>query len=69
MFLTIDKTIQNEGWTTVFLLRICFLVPHNVANYAFGATSLSFKDFALGSLGIVPMAVLEIYTGICVTDI
>ena len=69
IFQAIDKTIKIQGWKFVFLLRICFLIPHNISNYVFGATSIKLRHYAIGCIGIVPLALLEIYTGVVATDI
>ena len=33
-------------------MRLSFMVPFNVFNYIVGTTSISFTDFALGSLAL-----------------
>ena len=47
----------------MFLLRSAPIMPYNVLNYIVGATSLRFRDNALGYLGLIPVAIFEVYLG------
>ena len=45
----------------ILLIRISPICPNAVLNYAFGLTSAKLKDFAVGTLGLIPMEFLHIY--------
>jgi uncharacterized membrane protein YdjX (TVP38/TMEM64 family) len=47
----------------MFLLRSGPVMPYNVLNYIVGVTSLSFRDNALGYIGLIPVAIFEVYMG------
>ncbi|MCA1904731.1 MAG: VTT domain-containing protein, partial [Cyanobacteria bacterium KgW148] len=51
------------GLKIVLLTRLSPVFPFNLLNYAFGITSVSLKDYALGSVGMVPGTVLYVYVG------
>jgi uncharacterized membrane protein YdjX (TVP38/TMEM64 family) len=63
-FAAIDKTVAEEGWKIVFLLRLSPLVPFNVQNYLFGITDIPFSHYvAATGIGIIPGAALFVYLG------
>jgi uncharacterized membrane protein YdjX (TVP38/TMEM64 family) len=67
----IDRSITKEGngFKTVFTLRLSPLLPIPVAaySYVFGTTSISWKDFLLGtSLGSIKPYALDAYLGLVV---
>jgi len=57
-----DQLTGKKGFKTVFILRWTGIPPFLVTNYALGLSSVSFKDFLLGTLaGILPWTVLITY--------
>jgi len=48
----------------VTLLRLTPIVPYNIFNYGMSVTSVTFRDFALGSVGMIPMSGLYVYVGV-----
>jgi uncharacterized membrane protein YdjX (TVP38/TMEM64 family) len=62
-FKAIDRAVAKEGWKIVLLTRLSPVFPFNLLNYAFGVTQVSFKDYLLGSLGIIPATVIYVYIG------
>lgn len=61
----LDRTVREEGWRVVALLRLSPLVPFNLQNYAFGATSVPFVHYVIATfLGIMPGSALYVYLGI-----
>lgn len=47
----------------VFLIRMCPVVPFMTFNIAFSLTNISYKDFALGQLGMIPGLLLRVFIG------
>lgn len=63
-FRAVDEAVAREGLKVVLLLRLSPLFPYNVQNYAFGATSVRFRDYLLGSwIGMLPGTLLYVYLG------
>ena len=62
-FAAIDRAVSAQGLRIVFLLRLSPVVPFNVLNYALGLTKISFGDFVLASVGMVPGAIVYAYCG------
>ena len=60
---------MREGFKIVFLTRLCPLFPFNLLNYAFGIMQVSFKDYILGSLGMIPGTFMYVYLGSLIGDI
>lgn len=51
----IDAEIQQGGVFYMFSIRLLPIIPYGLVNFAAGLTSISFKDYLLGtSLGTVP---------------
>ena len=48
-----DQAFRLRGARTVFLLRLSPLIPYNVSNYAFGATSVALPDYLFGNTGML----------------
>ncbi|MBO1052955.1 MAG: TVP38/TMEM64 family protein [Dolichospermum sp. DET73] len=68
-FAIIDKAVSKEGLKIVLLVRLSPLFPFNLLNYAFGITSVSFQDYLIGSLGMIPGTIMYVYFGSLVGDI
>jgi len=62
-FVAIDRAVAAEGRRIVFLLRLSPIVPFNFLNYALGVSRISFKDFSIASVGMLPGAVMYAYAG------
>ena len=60
----LDAVIGERGIKTCVLLRLCPLVPFNALNYAMGATSISFKEYATGSVGVLWQITMSVAVGI-----
>jgi uncharacterized membrane protein YdjX (TVP38/TMEM64 family) len=65
----LDAAIAREGWKIVLLTRLSPIFPFNLTSYAFGLTQISLKDYLLGSLGILPGAVMYTYIGTVVGEL
>lgn len=62
-FKAIDKAVAEEGVKIVLLTRLSPIFPFNLLNYAYGLTKVSFKDYVLGTLGILPGTIMFVYVG------
>lgn len=62
-FAAIDQAVAREGFKIVLLTRLSPVFPFNLLNYAFGVTGVSLKDYALGSIGMIPGTVMYVYIG------
>lgn len=68
-FSAIDTALGREGRKIVFLLRLSPAFPYNLLNYALGLTSVRFRDFVAGSVGMLPITVLYVYYGKVAGDV
>ncbi|MGB3205740.1 MAG: TVP38/TMEM64 family protein [Crinalium sp.] len=62
-FQAIDRAVAKEGLKIVLLTRLSPIFPFNLLNYAFGITGVSFKDYVLGSFGMIPGTIMYVYIG------
>ncbi len=68
-FKAIESAVAKEGLKIVLLTRLSPLFPFNLLNYAFGISSVSIRDYILGSVGMIPGTMLYVYIGSLVGDI
>ena len=59
----IDRAIARKGFRLVLLLRLSPVVPYSLLNYALGLTRVRFRDFLLGSVGMLPGTILYVHYG------
>jgi uncharacterized membrane protein YdjX (TVP38/TMEM64 family) len=62
-FSAIDRAIAGEGRKITFLLRLSPVFPFNLLNYALGLTRVSFADYTIASIGMIPGTLLYVYLG------
>ncbi len=62
-FAGIDKAVGKEGLKIVILLRLVPFFPFIWLNYGLGLTKVRFRDFLLGSVGMLPGTFLYVYYG------
>ena len=63
-FAKIDKAIGREGFKLMVLLRFSPIFPFALSNYLYGATSVQFWPFFLGTLvGFTPGTIAYVSTG------
>lgn len=62
-FASIDAAVASEGLKIVFLLRLSPIFPYNLLNYALGLTRVSFRDYLIASIGMLPGTFLYVYYG------
>jgi uncharacterized membrane protein YdjX (TVP38/TMEM64 family) len=65
----IGEAVRGKGFLVVLLLRLSPLVPYNLLNYALGVTDIRFRDYALGSAGMLPSTLLYVYSGKVIGDV
>ncbi|MGC8711194.1 MAG: TVP38/TMEM64 family protein [Leptodesmis sp.] len=68
-FAAIDKAVAKEGFKIVLLTRLSPVFPFNLLNYAFGITGVSLRDYALGSVGMIPGTIMYVYIGSLAGDL
>ena len=68
-FAAIDQAIAREGLKIVLLLRLSPIFPFNLLNYALGLTHVSFRDYLIGSIGMLPGTVLYVYYGTAIGNL
>jgi uncharacterized membrane protein YdjX (TVP38/TMEM64 family) len=59
----IDRAVARDGRRIVLLLRLTPVVPFNLLNYALGLSRISFGDYLVASLGILPGTIVYVYYG------
>ena len=58
------RIVDHEGWRFVMITRMVPMFPFKLSNYAFGTTSIPFRQFLLGtSIGIIPLSMTNVYAG------
>ncbi|MGQ0701943.1 MAG: TVP38/TMEM64 family protein [Gemmatimonadales bacterium] len=62
-FMALDDAVAREGRKFVFLVRLTPIIPFNLLNYALGITRVRFRDYLLGSIGMLPGALVYAYYG------
>ena len=65
----IETSVERQGLKIICLIRFSIIVPFGISNYLLGASSVSFKDFALGTLAILPSTILHAYIGTTISNI
>jgi len=68
-FAAIDQAVAHEGLKIVILTRLSPIFPFNLLNYAFGVTGVTLRDYALGSIGMIPGTILYVYIGSLAGDL
>ncbi|MGH9202533.1 MAG: TVP38/TMEM64 family protein, partial [Vicinamibacterales bacterium] len=59
----IDRAVESEGARLVFLLRLSPIVPFVFLNYVLGVSRIKFRDYILGTFGMVPAVAAYVYAG------
>ncbi len=55
--------MKGKGFRIFFLLRLSPIIPFNVLNYMAGATAITFKDYSLSLIGLLPGTILYVFVG------
>lgn len=59
----IDRAVESEGARLVFLLRLSPIVPFVFLNYVLGISRLRFRDYIVGTAGMLPAIAAYVYAG------
>ena len=62
-----DARLHQRGWLAVASLRLIPAVPFSVLNYCSGLSSISFRHYLVGTVGIVPGSVAVVVLGDALT--
>ncbi len=66
----INEVVTAHGFTIVLLTRLVPFFPSKLANYFFGLTQVSLRDFvAASALGFIPFSLHNVYLGSIAADI
>ena len=68
-FAVIDQAVGLEGFKIVLLLRLSPVFPFNFLNYALGLTTVPFRAYMLGAIGMLPGSVVYAYSGMLAGDV
>jgi uncharacterized membrane protein YdjX (TVP38/TMEM64 family) len=61
--LLIDRAVERNGFKLVALLRMSPAVPFVLLNYALGVSRVRLRDYVAGSIGMLPVVAMYVYTG------
>lgn len=67
MFRLVNARLCRRGWLAVASLRLIPGVPFSVLNYCSGLSSISFRHYLVGTVGIVPGSVALVVLGDALT--
>merc|ERR1719334_322596 len=65
----VDEAVKHNGFKVVFLFRLSPVTPYSIFNYMMGFSSVSFRDYCLGSLGSLPNVFAYAYLGASISNI
>ena len=68
-FESIQKSVSKEGLKLVLLTRLSPVFPFSLLNLAYGLSEVSFRDFSIGLIGILPGTLLFCSLGATAGDI
>lgn len=57
------QAMKGKGFRIFFLLRLSPIIPFNALNYMAGATAITFKDYTLSLIGLLPGTILYVFVG------
>jgi uncharacterized membrane protein YdjX (TVP38/TMEM64 family) len=60
--------VKDSAWI-MFLLRLSPLVPYNLLNYALALSGVSYRDYLVASVGMIPAIIMYAYYGKVAGDV
>ena len=54
----LEGEMTKQGTKVVALTRVSLVIPYGVLNYAYGATTIKFKDFIIGNLAMIVPSIM-----------
>jgi len=67
--LAVGQAVSGQGLIMILLLRLSPVIPYNMVNYALGLTHVKYREFLIGSLGMLPGTFFYTYSGKVVGDV
>mmetsp|Transcript_4987 Transcript_4987/g.8453 ORF Transcript_4987/g.8453 Transcript_4987/m.8453 type:complete len:215 (+) Transcript_4987:3-647(+) len=68
-FKLIDLAVNHHGFKVVFLFRLSPVTPYALFNYLMGFSSVTFGDYCLGAVGMIPNIFAYVYLGASIQNI
>jgi uncharacterized membrane protein YdjX (TVP38/TMEM64 family) len=66
----IDRAVDQQAFTIVFLTRLALVLPYNLLNYVYGGTRVALGTYMLATgLGMLPAVTLYAYLGTLASDV
>jgi uncharacterized membrane protein YdjX (TVP38/TMEM64 family) len=59
----VDARLRHRGWLAVVSLRLIPVVPFSVLNYCSAVSSIRFRDYLVGTVGVIPGSVALVVLG------
>ena len=59
----LSSFVQGIFSVILFVLRCSFVIPHGVLNYSCAVTDMTFVQFTIGNLGVLPVSLVWTYYG------
>jgi uncharacterized membrane protein YdjX (TVP38/TMEM64 family) len=69
IFKALDKALVTDGFILMTLLHLSPMVPFSILNFCVGMSAMSFKDFCLSFIGVLPGSIVFILIGTTLSDI
>lgn len=63
LFKAVDSAMKKKGFRIFFLLRLSPIIPFNALNYMAGMTAVTFRDYTLALIGLLPGTILYVFVG------
>lgn len=69
IFKALDKALVTDGFILMTLLHMSPMVPFSILNFCVGMSAMSFKDFCMSFIGVIPGSVVFVLIGTTLSDI
>jgi uncharacterized membrane protein YdjX (TVP38/TMEM64 family) len=63
------RAVVRDSAKIMFLLRLSPLVPYNLLNYALALSGVSYRDYLVASVGMIPAIIMYAYYGTVAGDV